>query len=131
MSKREVPKLNKDNFSTWQSLMKLHIGSIGDYAQTLIGTEHVTLAGPLTANDLNKKKEHNQAMLEIASVLSYVECDDIKDCDTTFKMWKNLSEMYGGDQNVQRAKRESLRGKFDDMEMKQGENAAEYAARMK
>ncbi len=44
MSKREVPKLNKKNFSAWKSLMKLHLGSIGDYAETLIRIEHVTLA---------------------------------------------------------------------------------------
>ena len=82
MSKREVPKLNKDNFTAWQSLMKLHLGSIGDYAKTSIVVEHVDLVGPLSTNDLNKRKEHNQAMLEIASALSYVEFDDIKGCDT-------------------------------------------------
>ena len=46
MSKREVPKLNKDNFVAWQSLMKLHLGSIGDYAQTSITSDHTYLAGP-------------------------------------------------------------------------------------
>ena len=81
MSKREVSKLNKDNLFVWQSLMKLHLRSIGDYAQTSIGIEHVTLASTLTTNDLNKK-EHNQAMLEIASALNYVEFDDIKGCNT-------------------------------------------------
>ena len=62
--------------------MKLHLGSIGDYAQTSIKVDHTGPAGPLTAKDLSKKKEHNQAMLEIASTLSYVEYDDIKGCDT-------------------------------------------------
>ena len=28
--KREIPRLNKDNFSAWQGLMKLHLASIGD-----------------------------------------------------------------------------------------------------
>ena len=102
MSKRDVPKLNRDNFAAWQSLMKLHLGSIGDYAKTLIIVDHVDLAGPLTTNDLSKQKEHNQAMLEIASALSYAEFDDIKGYDTTCKMWKVLSDIYGGDQNVQR-----------------------------
>ena len=46
-------------------------------------------------------------------------------------MWKALSEIYGGDQNVQRAKRESLRGKFDDMKMEENKNAAQYGARIK
>ena len=100
MSKRDVPKLNRDNFSTWQSLMKLHLGSISDYAKNSIIVEHTDLVGPLSANDLRKKKEHNQVMLEIASTLSYVEYDDIKGCNTTHKMWTTLSTIYGGDDNV-------------------------------
>ena len=111
--------------------MKSHLGSISDYAQTSISFDHVTPARPLTAEDLNKRKEHNQAMLEIASALSYDEYDDIKECNTTHKMWETLSNIYGGDDNVKRAKRESLRGKFDDMKMEEGENAAQYGARMK
>ena len=78
MSKREVPKLNKDKFFAWQSLMKLHLGSIGDYAQTSITVDHTDPAGPLTTEDLSKKKEHNQKMLEIVSALSYAKYDDIK-----------------------------------------------------
>ena len=77
MSKREVPKLNRDNFPAWQSLMKLHLGGIGGYAQECITTKHVESATP-TTDDLIKKKEHNQAMLEIASALSYAKFDDIK-----------------------------------------------------
>ena len=70
-------------------------------------------------------------MLEIALALSYVEYDDIKGCDTAHKMWTSISTIYGGDDNVQRARRESLRGKFDDMKMEEGENATQYGARMK
>ena len=131
MSKREVPKLNKDNFAAWQSLMKLHLGSIGDYAQTSITVDHVDSVGALTAEDMNKKKEHNQEMLEIASALSYSEYDDIKGCNTAYRMWETLSNIYGGDDNVKRSKRESLRGKLDDMKMEEGENVAQYGASMK
>ena len=46
-------------------------------------------------------------------------------------MWNTLSTIYGGDDNIQRAKRESLRGKFDDMKMEEGENVDQYGARMK
>ena len=97
--------------------MKLHLGGIGDYVQDCITTEHVDPATP-TADDMRKKKEHNQAMLEIASSLNYVEFDDIKDCETTKSMWDSLHTIYGGDKNVQRAKSKSLRSKFDDMEWK-------------
>ena len=102
MSRREVPKLNKDNFSTWKSIMKLHLGGIGDYAQECITTKHVESATP-TTDDLRKRKEHNQAMLEIASALSYAEFHDIKSIDSAKKMWDALKTIYGGDKNVQRA----------------------------
>ena len=70
-------------------------------------------------------------MLEIASTLSYAEFDDIKGCGTIFKMWESLSNNYGGDKNVQRAKEKSLRGKFDDIRMEEGESIAQYVARIK
>ena len=124
MSKRDVPKLNRDNFVAWKSLMKLYLGSIGDYAKNSITVDHVDLVGHLTVDDLSKKKEHNQAMLEIALALSYAKFDDINGCDTTCKMWKALIDIYGGDQNVQREKREILSGKYDYMKMEEGENVA-------
>ena len=59
MSKREVPKLNRDNFLAWKSLMKLHLGGLGDHGQSTISTVHVDLARAITAEDWKKKKEHN------------------------------------------------------------------------
>ena len=69
--------------------------------------------------------------MEIASAISYVEFDDIKDLDSVKKMWDGLATIYGGDTNILRAKVESLRGKFDDMRMEEGENIAQYVARIK
>ena len=74
---------------------------------------------------MKKKKEHNQAMLEIASTLRYVKLDDIKGCDSAKKIWDALHTIYRGDTNILRAKSESLRGKFDDMRMQEGENVAQ------
>ena len=80
---------------------------------------------------MKKKNEHNQEMLEIASTLSYVKFDDIKGLNTAKKMWDALHTTYGGDTNVLRVKTEILRGKFDDMRMEEGENIAQYVARIK
>lgn len=70
-------------------------------------------------------------MLEIASALSYTEFYDIKGLDSAKKMWDALTTIYGVDANVQRAKAESLKGKFDHMRMEEGENIAQYVARIK
>ena len=70
-------------------------------------------------------------MLEIVSALNYVEFDDSKDSDIEKKMWDKLKTIYRGDDNVLRAKFESLRGKIDDMRMMQGENIVQYCKRVK
>ena len=48
-------------------------------------------------------------MIDIASTLSYAEFDEIKDSKTAFYMWNKLKKIYGGDENVKRAKAKSLR----------------------
>ena len=70
-------------------------------------------------------------MIDIASSLSYEEFDEIKDCKSANAMWKKLKEIYGGDDNVRRAKVESLRGQFDQMRMREDENIAKYVERVK
>ena len=60
MSKREVPKLNKENFLAWKSLMKLHLGGFGNHAQSTITNEHVDPTRALTAEDL-KREERTQS----------------------------------------------------------------------
>ena len=46
-------------------------------------------------------------------------------------MWTKLKDIYGGDDNVRRAKVESLRGQFDQMKMREDENIAKYVERIK
>lgn len=85
----------------------------------------------MIAQQLKDMKEHNQAMLEIPSVLSYVEFDDTKECDSAKKMWDKNKTIYWGDDNVLRVKSESLRGKIDEMRMMEGENIVQYYTRVK
>ena len=102
--KREIPRLNRDNFSAWQGLMKLHLASIGDSGLKYLDTAYVEPSSTLSASDIAEKKTHNNMMIDIASSLSYEEFDEIKDYTTANAMWKNLKEIYGLDDNVRRAK---------------------------
>ena len=70
-------------------------------------------------------------MIDISFALNYVEFDKVKNCNTTYDMWIKLKDIYGGDDNVKRAKVESLRGWFDQMKMKEDENIAKYVERIK
>ena len=69
--------------------------------------------------------------MEIVSTLSYTEFDDINGCGSAKKMWDALHIIYGGDKNILRSKSKSLRGKFNDMRMQEGENIAQYCSRIK
>ena len=70
-------------------------------------------------------------MLKIIFSLSYSESEDIKTCTTSKGMWDSLQKIYGGDENVLRAKEKSLRGKFDEMRMQEGETIVQYCAMIK
>ena len=78
MYKKKVPKLNKENFLAWKSLMKLHISRIGDTTWSSVENSYVDPTGTLTVEQLKARKEYNQAILEIASDFSYSEYKDIK-----------------------------------------------------
>ena len=70
-------------------------------------------------------------MIDITFALSYDEFNEIKDYKNNFDMWNKLKEIYGGDDNVRRAKEESLRGQFYQMRMREDENVAKYVERIK
>ena len=78
--KREIPKLNKDNFSAWQGLMRLHLATISDSSCKYLDAEYKTPTSTLSVEDLAEKKNHNIMIIDIASTLSYEEFDEVKDC---------------------------------------------------
>ena len=52
MYKKEIPKLNMENFPAWQSLMKVHIDRIGDSKIFYLENEYVTTPTPLTTQKI-------------------------------------------------------------------------------
>lgn len=131
-NKRDVPKLNKENFPTCKILMKLHISSISNAGMNFLRNEYVEVTNtPLIAKEQRHKLDHNQAMLQIASEISCAEFDDLKDYNTTKKMWDKLKTIYRGYDNLLKSKVEILRGKFYGMRLMEGENIVQYYTRVK
>ena len=49
MSNQEVPKLNKENFASWKSRMRLYLFGIGDYALYYVDNQYNSPPlGPMT-----------------------------------------------------------------------------------
>ena len=89
--RREIPKLNKGNFVAWQGLMRLHMETISNSSCQHLDIEYKTPSRTLSVED-------------ITSTLSYVEFDEVKDQTIAHAMWIKLKDIYGGDENVRRAK---------------------------
>ena len=85
----------------------------------------------MNVEEIAEKKNHNIMMIDIASTLNYAKFYEVKDYGTAYEMWIKLKSIYGGDDNVRRAKVESLRGQFDQMKMREDENIAKYSDRIK
>ena len=49
--RREIPKLNRDNFAAWQELMRLHLATISDSGCTYLDVEYKTPSGTLSVGD--------------------------------------------------------------------------------
>ena len=59
MKRREVPKLNKENFLAWKSLMRLHIVGIGDGEIHYLDNEYVDIPSSMIGQQMKEKHEHN------------------------------------------------------------------------
>lgn len=82
-------------------------------------------------SNCGKEEPFNIMMIDIASTLNYAEFDEVKGCGIAHEMWNKLKYIYEGDDNVRRAKAESLIGQFDQMKMKENESIAQYSERIK
>ena len=110
--RREIPNLNGDNFPAWQELMRLHLATINDLGCTYLDVEYKNPNGTLSIGDIVEKKNHNIMMSDIASTINYAKFGEVKDYKTTHEMWNKIKDIYGVDDNLRRAKAESLRGHF-------------------
>ena len=88
--RREIPKLNRDNFVAWQGLMRLHLGCISNLGCKYLDEEYKTPTRTLLFEDFSKKKNHNVMMIDIAFALSYAEFDEVKHYQTPFEMWNKV-----------------------------------------
>ena len=82
--RRELPKLNRENFSSWQELMKLHLSRIGDNGMFYLEKKYVPPPKPITVEQMKEAKDHNIMMIDIASSLNYSKIDEA----TPIKHWR-------------------------------------------
>ena len=131
MYKREVPKLNKENSFSQKIRMRLRLFGFGDNSLYYLDHQYSAPNPPITIEKTNQKKKHNILTIDIAYALNDTDFDDVKNCAIVKEMCDKLILVHGGDQNLLRYKVEILRGKYDDMRMKGGENIVQYVNQLK
>ncbi|GLJ44422.1 hypothetical protein SUGI_0931740 [Cryptomeria japonica] len=131
MMKREGPKFNRDNFKIWKDIMKIYIKSLDAQHWNYVENAYVIPSGILTDDYKREIQENGQVMEALISNLSDVEFIDVQDKDNLKDVWDKMEFIYGGDEHVKQAKEESLRGKFEDMRMVEGETIQQYGIRIK
>ena len=53
--RREIPKMNRDNFVAWQGLMRLHLGSMSNSGCKYLDEEYKTPTRTLLVEDIVEK----------------------------------------------------------------------------
>ena len=84
--RREIHKLNKDNFKAWKELMRLHLETIGDIGLKNLDANYKDPIETMTIEEIAEKKSHNIMMIDIASSFNYAKFAEVKYCGTTHKM---------------------------------------------
>lgn len=121
MMKREGPKFNRENFSIWKDRMKIYIRSMGAQHWSYVENAYAAPTGTLIDDQKREMQENGQVMEALISSLSEIEFINVQDKVNPKEVWDTLENIYGGDDHVKQAKEESLRGKFEDMWMVEGE----------
>lgn len=126
MMRKEGPKFSKENYTLWCGRMRLYLRTLGEHYQNHVITKYNEPLEVLTPDQIKERQDNTTAMDLIASSLSDNEYVEVQDLKTIFQMWNKLKIVYGGDPHIQKAKVDSLRGKYDEMRMQEGENIEEY-----
>ncbi|GLJ33165.1 hypothetical protein SUGI_0667760 [Cryptomeria japonica] len=129
--KREGPKFNRENFGIWKDRMKIFIKNMGVQHWSYVEDVYVVPTGTLTDDQKREIQENGQVMEALISSLSDIEFIDVQDKANPKEVWDALENIYGGDEHVKQTKEESLRGKFEDMRMVEGETIQQYGIRIK
>lgn len=129
--KKEGPKFTKDNYWIWIDRMKIYLKGMECQYWEHVVNMYQTPTNPLTIDQLKVEQENIQALEAIVSTLSNSEYTDVHGLEIAYELWENLKNIYGGDEHVERTKEESLRGRFDDMRMMDGDNIQQYGQRIK
>jgi hypothetical protein len=115
------------NYSLWRRRLKFFLKSHGFDVWQAIMDCYKALTTPPTNKDGKKLCENNsKAMNSILSGMVSSVYVKVMHCDSAKDIWDKLQNVYEGDEKFKGAKLQTYRGKFEQLEMKEGEDIATY-----
>lgn len=64
--RREISKMNKENFKAWKELMRIHLEIVGELGLKHLDAKYKVATRTMTIEQIIEKKIHNVEMIDIA-----------------------------------------------------------------
>jgi len=129
--KKDSLKFDGTNFNLWKGCMKCHLKCMGMAYWTIVITKYTPPQGGLKAPNEITDVENNLWTIEaLLSALSDLELSNVIDLPTAFEIWEKLKLLHEGDKYVKCARLQSLKGKFENLKMRDDENITTFMPRV-
>jgi len=129
--KKDSLKFDGTNFNLWKSHMQCHLQSMGMQYWTMASTKYTPPQNDLkNANEITYVENNLQTKEALLNALSDSELTNVVDLQTAFEIWEKLELLHEGDKYVKCARLQSLKGKFENLKMREDENITTFMPRV-
>jgi len=130
----QVPRLTKENYSSWCIRMKALLGSQDVWDIVSNGYEEpesdVTLNHAPREALQNIRKKDRKTLTIIHQAINDNNFEKISGANTTDQAWKILKNTYKGVDRVKKVCLQKLRGDYESLHMKESESVSDYTSRL-
>ncbi|KAA0050234.1 putative copia-type polyprotein [Cucumis melo var. makuwa] len=130
----QVPRLMKENYSSWCVQMKALLGSQDVW--DIVSNGYEELESDATLNQAqrealqNTRKKDQKALTIIHQAIDDNNFEKISGATTTYQAWKILENTYKGVDRVKKVRLQKLRGDYESLHMKESESVSSYTSRL-
>ncbi|TYK12007.1 copia protein [Cucumis melo var. makuwa] len=130
----QVPRLMKENYSSWCIRMKALLGSQDVWDIVSNGYEEPESDAALNQAQRealqNTRKKDQKALTIIHQAIDDNNFEKISRATTAYQAWQILENTYKGVDRVKKVRFQKLRGDYESLHMKESESVSDYTSRL-
>ena len=130
----QVPRLTKENYSSWCIRMKALLGSQDVWDIVSNGYEEPESDAALNQAQRealqNTRKKDQKALTIIHQAIDDNNFEKISGATTAYQAWQILENTYKGVDRVKKVRLQKLRGDYESLHMKESESVSDYTSRL-